>query len=48
MSFMCRQAKKFNQDISNWNTSKVGSYMNYIFDVDDSFNQDISKWDNFF
>lgn len=33
---------KFNQDISDWNLSKV-KYMNFMFAYSD-FNQDISKW----
>ena len=33
----------FNDDISNWNVSKIES-MSYMFDTNQSFNQDISNW----
>ena len=33
----------FNQDISNWDTSKVTSMGNMFYDSD--FTQDISNWD---
>ena len=36
--------KAFNQDISNWNVSKVTD-MTCMFDGCKSFNQDISDWD---
>ncbi|WP_227716913.1 DUF285 domain-containing protein [Mycoplasma mycoides] len=36
-------AKKFNQNISQWNTDNVDN-MNYVFAYAESFNQDLSKW----
>ena len=34
----------FNQDISNWETSRI-EYMENVFENAAAFNQDISKWD---
>ncbi|MBY7704500.1 BspA family leucine-rich repeat surface protein [Vibrio harveyi] len=42
MSFMFYNAKRFNTNISNFNTSKVTA-MNYMFDGASSFNQNISN-----
>jgi surface protein len=43
MEGMFNHAKKFNGDISTWNTSKVED-MSGMF-LDSNFNGDISKWD---
>jgi surface protein len=40
---MFENAQSFNQDLSNWNTSKVTN-MSRMFDGAQSFNQDISNW----
>ncbi|MDQ0568037.1 surface protein [Mycoplasma yeatsii] len=42
MRSMFSDAKNFNQDISNWNTSNVKE-MEYMFEGADSFEQDISR-----
>lgn len=44
MSFMFEEAKKFNQPLNNWNTSKVTS-MTKMFCKAKSFNQPLDKWD---
>ncbi|PPE05633.1 BspA family leucine-rich repeat surface protein [Mesoplasma corruscae] len=44
MSLMFRNAINFNQDLNNWNTSKVIN-MYRMFQNTLSFNQDISNWD---
>ena len=41
---MFEGASSFNKDISNWNTSNVGT-MNSMFKDAEAFNQDIRKWD---
>ena len=43
MELMFREAKEFNQDISNWDVSNVTD-MALMFDGT-SFNKDISNWD---
>ncbi len=43
MSSMFRNARKFNQDISNWDVSKVKD-MSSMFQTAHAFNQDISGW----
>ncbi|UVO24530.1 DUF285 domain-containing protein [Mycoplasma capricolum] len=40
---MFYDAKKFNQDISNWNMSNV-EYIRSMFEGTTNFNQDISNW----
>ncbi|UWD35245.1 BspA family leucine-rich repeat surface protein [Mycoplasma cottewii] len=39
-----QDAKKFDQDLSSWNTSKVKGLL-HTFSNAESFNQDISNWD---
>ena len=41
---MFYNASNFNQDISNWNVSKV-EIMEEMFKKATHFNQDISNWD---
>jgi len=43
MSYMFYSATAFNQNISNWNTSKVAS-MSYMFQSATAFNQNLSNW----
>lgn len=40
---MFKEAKKFNQPLNNWNTSKVTS-MTEMFCKATSFNQSLDKW----
>jgi len=44
MGAMFYYAQKFNQNIGQWDTSRV-KYMHAMFDDASSFNQDISGWD---
>jgi surface protein len=44
MISMFMYCKAFNQDIGNWNTSKV-THMKAMFYQADAFNQDIGSWD---
>merc|ERR1719178_520024 len=41
---MFRTAESFNQDLSNWDVSRVGD-MGAMFSYAKSFNQDLSNWD---
>ena len=43
MRYMFWECKSFNQDISNWDVSKVTD-MRYMFFWCEAFNQDISNW----
>ena len=43
MHQMFNRAKSFNQDVSNWDVSKVTD-MVFMFAVTEAFNQDISDW----
>ena len=43
MAFMFTGCKKFNQNISKWNVSKVTD-MSYMFYSCENFNQDLSGW----
>lgn len=43
MAGMFRNAKKFNEDISDWDVSKATGLQNMFFNAE-SFNQDIGRW----
>ncbi|MCK4997609.1 BspA family leucine-rich repeat surface protein [Candidatus Pacearchaeota archaeon] len=44
MYYMFQNSRKFNQDISNWNTSKVTN-MHHTFSYAFDFNQPLNNWD---